>query len=37
MKALDTRLFKLILVVVVLMLVVLLMAILQCEMAPPAY
>jgi hypothetical protein len=37
MKALDTRLFRLILVVMILMLIIWLMSILQCEMAPPAY
>ena len=37
MKALDTRMFKLILVVLVLMFVTWLMSVLQCEMAPPAY
>jgi hypothetical protein len=37
MKALDTRLFKLILVVLILMFVIWLMSILQCEMATPAY
>jgi hypothetical protein len=37
MKALDTRIFKLILVVLILILVTWLMSVLQCEMAPPAY
>ena len=37
MKALDTRMFKLILAVLVLMFVTWLMSVLQCEMAPPAY
>lgn len=37
MKAIDTRLFKFVLVVLVLMFVIWLMSILQCEMAPPAY
>ena len=37
MKALDTRVFKLILVVLTLILVIWLMSVLQCEMAPPAY
>lgn len=37
MKALDTRVFKLILVVLTLILLVWLMSVLQCEMAPPAY
>ena len=37
MKAIDTRILKLILVVLILMLVICLMSILQCEMASPAY
>ncbi len=37
MKALDTRVLKLILVVLILMFVIWLMSVLQCEMATPAY
>ncbi len=37
MKALDTRVLKLILAVLILMFVIWLMSVLQCEMAPPAY
>jgi hypothetical protein len=37
MKALETRIFKFILVVLTLIFVIWLMSVLQCEMAPPAY
>jgi len=37
MKALDTRMLKLILAVLILVFVIWLMSVLQCEMAPPAY
>ena len=37
MKALDTRMLKLILAVLISMFVIWLMSVLQCEMAPPAY
>ncbi len=37
MKALDTKVLKLILAVLILVFVIWLMSVLQCEMAPPAY
>ena len=37
MKALDTRMLKLILAVLISMFVIWLMSVLQCEIAPPAY
>ena len=37
MKALDTRVLKLILAVLIFVFVIWLMSVLQCEMAPPAY
>ncbi len=37
MKALDTRVLKLILAVLILVFVIWLMSVLQCEMASPAY
>jgi len=37
MKALDTRMFKLVFAALLLMFVTWLMSVLQCEMAPPAY
>lgn len=37
MKALDTRMLKLILAVLISIFVIWLMSVLQCEMAPPAY
>ena len=37
MKALDTRVLKLILAVLIFVFVIWLMSVLQCEMASPAY